>query len=704
MSSRNRRWALPALALLGLLASGCADIPSQPADNAAAAPVVAPHVSIPRGSARAQRPAVAPARHLGASRGRQVRGVDAATPTGPATRATAAEQAWDRPRPSVTAPARTLLARTHVAAGAPVRVVSVRNVDGRPQVSVTTASDRPEATNAIARAQQAPGAVAVAVDSRVHAADAGPVTALAAANDTYRSSEWALTRLDAERLWAQQPGRGTIVAVVETGVDATHPDLTGDVLAGTDYVAPGGNGFADANGHGTHVAGIIAATANNHLGIAGLAQGVKILPVRALDGNGSGWDSDIAQGIVYATDHRASVVNLSLGGDPSDVTASAVSYALAHNVVVVAAAGNDGPTDNTTSYPAAYPGVLAVAASDSSDGIAYFSTRGSYVDVAAPGDDIVSTVPGGYAAMSGTSMATPYAAAAAALLHAADPSLSPDRVDSALEATADDLGAPGRDDASGFGLIDPRAALCAVTGCGTPTTTPSSPATTQPAPVTTTQPSTAPEPITAPDPATAPITVPGPSTEPDPVTAPDPTTAPQPVATRTRILSRSRVVRYGSRVRGTVAVSDEAGEPMAAVPVDVCLSVAGVRDVCRSVVTNRGGRAGYALLVRAGTTVTASFGGDEAHAASTSDPVAYTVAPRLSVRRHHRSLTVRLGADHRRFVTLQRHTHGRWVSTARARVAPGGRHVFRHLRAGRYRVRVPATRAFPGAHLALRLR
>jgi type VII secretion-associated serine protease mycosin len=402
---------------------------------------------------------------------------------------------WNRPRISLRTVPRRVLSAAH--GHGRVRITSIRDVGGHPRVSVTTRRTPAAARAAVATAQQAPGAVAVSVDSRVH-------TAVIEANDTDRPVQWALDQLGAESLWSQQPGDGVVVAVVDTGVDAAHPDLDGVVLPGTDLVTPGGDGSGDGNGHGTHVAGIIAALANNHLGVAGLAQGVRILPVRVLDDTGAGWSSNIAKGIIWATDHGASVVNLSLGGPDFDaVTASAVQYAEDHNVVVVAAAGNDRANGDPTTYPAAYPGVLGVAASDAQSQIASFSETGGDVDLAAPGVQIASTYPPDrYVYMSGTSMATPYVSASAALLEAADPGLSPQQAAQELESTAVDLGPAGRDDVSGYGLVDPAAALCSLAECAAGT-----PAAAAPADTSAPSPSTDSPPVDAPT-ALVPTTVP----------------------------------------------------------------------------------------------------------------------------------------------------------------------------------------------------
>jgi len=216
------------------------------------------------------------------------------------------------------------------------------------------------------------------------------------------------------------------------------------------------------NPHGTHVAGIIAAHANNGVGIAGAAPGVKIIPVRVLDASGSGSSSDVAEGIIWAADHGARVINLSLGGGPSPGMQTAIQYARSKQVVTFAAAGNSYQEGNQPTYPAAYPEAVAVAAVDQSLHHASFSNTGSYVDIAAPGDLIWSSYgqgPAQYALMSGTSMATPYATATAALVLGENPSLSATDLIHAVEAGASDLGPPGRDNTFGYGLINPRRAM-----------------------------------------------------------------------------------------------------------------------------------------------------------------------------------------------------------------------------------------------------
>jgi subtilisin family serine protease len=289
-----------------------------------------------------------------------------------------------------------------------------------------------------------------------------------ATNDSLRPQQWALNAVNFESAWSLSNGAGIKVAVVDTGVLGSHQDLAGSVLPGLDLAADAStydhanNGEVDPAGHGTHVAGIIAAHANNGVGVAGAAPGVKILPVRVLDASGSGSSSDVAEGIIWAADHGARVINLSLGGGPSSGMQIAIQYARSKQVVTFAAAGNGYQDGNQPTYPAAYPEAVAVSAVNQSLQHASFSNTGAYVDIAAPGDLIWSTYGQGnaqYALMSGTSMATPYATATAALVLGENPSLSGADLIHAVEAGASDLGAPGRDNTFGYGLINPRRAM-----------------------------------------------------------------------------------------------------------------------------------------------------------------------------------------------------------------------------------------------------
>jgi subtilisin family serine protease len=283
-------------------------------------------------------------------------------------------------------------------------------------------------------------------------------------NDPMRSQQWALDETSFESTWPATRGSGVTVAVVDSGVDAAHEDLAGVVLPGIDYIDAARDGRYDGVGHGTHVAGVIAAQVNNGRGIAGAAPGVRILPVRVLDSNGGGSSSNVAAGIIWATDHGARVINLSLGGGPSTGIRIAIQYALGKGAVVLAAAGNNAATGNSPVYPAAYPEAIAVAAFDQNRARSTFSNIGAYVDVSAPGTSILSlwsSSSNSYAVASGTSMATPYASAEAALIISENRSLSAAAVTRDLEATAIDAGAPGLDPAYGHGLINPAAGVLA---------------------------------------------------------------------------------------------------------------------------------------------------------------------------------------------------------------------------------------------------
>ncbi len=251
---------------------------------------------------------------------------------------------------------------------------------------------------------------------------------------------------DAADAWDAGVAGGTIVAVVDSGVDASHPDLAPNVLPGHDYVG-GDENPADENGHGTHVAGTIAAERGNGIGVAGVADNAaKVLPLRVLDGAGSGRVSDVILAYSYALQHGAKVVNLSLGSTTSS-RAEHDAIAAFPTMLFVAAAGNggaDGIGDNNdavATYPCAYllPNVLCVAASDNRDQLATFSNYGTTsVDLAAPGVSIASTWPGGgYSWSSGTSMATPHVSGAAALLWSASPSSLPLDISTALIAGVD---------------------------------------------------------------------------------------------------------------------------------------------------------------------------------------------------------------------------------------------------------------------------
>ncbi|MGZ5406878.1 MAG: S8 family serine peptidase, partial [Aeromicrobium sp.] len=258
--------------------------------------------------------------------------------------------------------------------GEPLKVVITRRTAVGPASESIIATSETQAKQLIADAQKSASTIGVGIAQPVH---------IVASNDTYRSKQWALNTLKAETAWASAVGNGVTVAVVDTGVQSSHPDLSGKVLSGYDVVAPG-TAATDQNGHGTHVAGIVAAVAGNARGIAGLARGSKILPVRVLDSNGDGDTADLAEGIRWAANHDAKVINVSLESAQSDpATQSAVAYAVSKNVVVVAAAGNNGCglKGSGPNYPASYPNVMGIASTNSNNGASGFSACGPSVDV-----------------------------------------------------------------------------------------------------------------------------------------------------------------------------------------------------------------------------------------------------------------------------------------------------------------------------------
>lgn len=284
--------------------------------------------------------------------------------------------------------------------------------------------------------------------------------AAATVNDPMLSQLWGLTKSQAQQAWDVTAGDpGVVVAVVDTGVDYDHPDLKGQVVKGPD-TGNHDNDPMDDQGHGSHVAGTIAAVANNGVGVAGLAYKTKVLAVKVLGSDGSGDTNSIVQGILKANELGARVINLSLGGpQQSSAMKDAVDQVTAKGSLCVVAAGNEGTS--TPDYPAAYPNALAVGASDQSDKRASFSNYGSYVDIAAPGVDILSSTEKSYKKHSGTSMASPHVAAAAALLLAKNPNLSVQELRDALTTTGDA--------ATGFGnsavkRLNAAKALAAISG------------------------------------------------------------------------------------------------------------------------------------------------------------------------------------------------------------------------------------------------
>ncbi len=287
-------------------------------------------------------------------------------------------------------------------------------------------------------------------------------------NDTYYSSQWGLPKIKAEGGWDKTHGGDLApVAVLDTGIDDTHPDLFGKIAKRANF---SWDPDIDGDGHGTHVAGIVAATTNNSLGVASLGYDTKLYSVKVLDNDGSGYYSWIANGIIWAADNGAKVINLSLGGSfDSSTLRDAVNYAWGKGVVIVAAAGNSN--NKRALYPAYYTNSIAVAATDSSDNKASFSSYGWWVDLAAPGVSILSTYKGGYTYLSGTSMATPFVSALSSLVFANNSTFTNSQVRNKIESTAEKINKTGT--YWTYGRIDACAALdCIFFPSPTPTSTP----------------------------------------------------------------------------------------------------------------------------------------------------------------------------------------------------------------------------------------
>ncbi|MEA3272526.1 MAG: S8 family peptidase [Patescibacteria group bacterium] len=282
---------------------------------------------------------------------------------------------------------------------------------------------------------------------------------------------WGVDRVDADLTWSASRGFGVNVAVIDTGIDNNHPDLVGNLQGGVNFVSKNprkpadSNKWDDDNGHGTHVAGIIAAVDNSE-GVVGVAPEANLWAVKVLDRNGSGYISDVIAGINWAIANEMDVINMSLGSS-SDVLSlhEAVDVAYTAGVVVVAATGNSGDGNGSTNevnYPAKYDSVIAVGAIASDDSTPSWSSEGAEVELAAPGVDIKSTwKDGGYNTISGTSMASPHVAGTVALL-LATADLAPAEVRANLQAAADDLGAVGHDNFYGYGLVDAEESITGV--------------------------------------------------------------------------------------------------------------------------------------------------------------------------------------------------------------------------------------------------
>lgn len=281
-------------------------------------------------------------------------------------------------------------------------------------------------------------------------------------NDPRYPSAWHLPRIGAPWAWDESLGDGVVVAILDTGVDPDHPDLAGQLLPGWNFYDDNAD-TSDVYGHGTKVAGTVAAVGNNATGVASIAWRAHLLPVRISLPSGSAYVSTIATGLLWAADQGADVANISYAVSGYSSIQSAADYMRSQGGLVVVGAGNSGSASTT----APSDSVISVSATDSNDSLAGFSTYGGFVDLAAPGVGIWTTTDGGgYAAPSGTSFSSPVVAAVAALVMSANSALTPAEVETILFETATDLGSAGNDIYFGHGRVDAAAAVQAAFGGG----------------------------------------------------------------------------------------------------------------------------------------------------------------------------------------------------------------------------------------------
>lgn len=295
-------------------------------------------------------------------------------------------------------------------------------------------------------------------------------------SDPYYSQEWGLAKINAPKAWDVTHGDSSVkIAIVDTGIDQNHPDIAAKIVGRANFTT---DSDADGDGHGTHVAGIASAITNNGVGVAGVGYNTQLLSVKALDNTGSGYYSWIADGITWAADNGAKVINMSLGGSADSQTLhDAVDYAWNKGVVVVAAAGNDN--SSAPEYPGYYTNAIAVAATDSSDNRASFSNYGDWVDIAAPGVSIYSLYKGSYAYLSGTSMTTPFVSGLAGLVAGYHPDWSNAQIRNKIQSSADAIAG------TGTYFMNGRINACNAVDCNGTSQTPSPTQTPTPTPTAT---------------------------------------------------------------------------------------------------------------------------------------------------------------------------------------------------------------------------
>jgi thermitase len=458
-------------------------------------------------------------------------------------------------------------------------------------------------------------------------------------------TQWAPQRLQAPEAWDITTGQDVVIAVVDSGVDPNHPDLRDRLIPGYNIYNNNTN-TSDGCGHGTHLAGIAAATGNNAQGIAGIAYSARIMPVKVMNDTCSGSYSRLIQGIFYAVDNGARVIVISSGATVESVyLRDALIYARQRGVVVAAAAGNNN--NAVPFYPAAYPEAICVAGSDANDNRYTSSNYGSHVDIAAPASSVHSTYWNSasgstYANMSGTSMAAPHVAGVAALLLARNPALTVGEIETILSSTADDRDAPGWDpyfgagrvnawravEAAGATLPAPTATPTAIPPTPTPTVTPT-PTAELPTPTPTATPAPTDVPPTEVPPTEVPPTPTG--EPPAPTVVP---TLPSPTVQTPNVHVEELAIRYVSRwprwmAIATVKVADQAGQTIEGANVQMTWGESYVATV--TCTTNRAGTCSVASAsLRQHTTALALSVDTIQHLTLPYDPAANRVALPLS--------------------------------------------------------------------------
>ncbi|MBU0727692.1 S8 family serine peptidase, partial [Patescibacteria group bacterium] len=289
-------------------------------------------------------------------------------------------------------------------------------------------------------------------DPSVQYVEPNYIMSIQSVNDPSYEQQWALSKIGIEEVWSETQGAsGVVIAVLDTGIDYSHPDRPKNIVAGYDFINDDSNP-QDDHGHGTFVSGVIAANTNNSTGIAGICQNCSIMPVKVMDGSGMGTYADVANGIVWSADNGADIINLSIGGYAySQILQDAVNYAQSKGVLVIAAGGNQGVSSPL--YPAAYSNVIGVGATTQDDEKWSRSNYGSYIDISAPGVSIYGLSLGSYRSQTGTSATAPHIAGIAGLLMSKNQALSPNLIVQQLYQNTVDLGIEGKDYSFGYGRI-----------------------------------------------------------------------------------------------------------------------------------------------------------------------------------------------------------------------------------------------------------